>query len=296
MWFFGLIVVLLIGAVAVVASGRWGGMSAAYDDRPDVSVPARDVLTADDLARARFGVALRGYRMDEVDALLERLAREIAERDRRIADLERAVSPIVAGPGGVGFTSTQDYDPTDFDDTGYQEPILVGGDFPEPADPQPEQAQVEAEPEQQAQPEQQQAQPVQPEAERQPEQQALAEQPSQTEQRSEPPPQAQREAQAEQQVQPEQPPAGEPEQPRQIDPAQPSGQAWPDPLAEQAPAPQPPPQLPHEQNGQEPFDPEHTRAVEQQNPSPDDAAGEPPAPRGRHSAAPDLDVSQRPAR
>ncbi|GAA1548049.1 DivIVA domain-containing protein [Kribbella lupini] len=135
MWFFGLVVVVLIGAVAVVASGRWGAMSPAYDDRPDVSVPARQVLSSDDIATTRFAVALRGYRMDEVDGLLERLGREVAERDRRIADLERAVTPILHGPEGAGFTSRADYDLTDFDDTGYQKPILVGGDFPvaEPA-------------------------------------------------------------------------------------------------------------------------------------------------------------------
>lgn len=146
MWFFGLIVVLLIGAVAVVASGRWGAMAPAYDDRPDMTVPARQALTADDLETARFGVGLRGYRMDEVDTLLERVAREVAERDRRIADLERAVSPIIHGPEGAGFTARADYQPADFDDTGYNKPILVGGDFPTseqdavPAQPEPEPA------------------------------------------------------------------------------------------------------------------------------------------------------------
>ena len=40
--------------------------------------------------------------MDEVDSLLERVAGEVAERDRRIADLERAVRPIVQGPNGAG--------------------------------------------------------------------------------------------------------------------------------------------------------------------------------------------------
>ncbi|WP_238158348.1 DivIVA domain-containing protein, partial [Kribbella voronezhensis] len=130
MWFFALIVVVLIGAVAVVASGRWGAMSTAYDDRPDMSVPARQALTSDDIETARFGVGLRGYRMDEVDTLLERVAREVAERDRRIADLERAVTPIMHGPEGAGFTSRHTYDADDFDDTGYQLPILVGGDFP----------------------------------------------------------------------------------------------------------------------------------------------------------------------
>jgi len=135
MWFFGLIVVLLIGAVAVVASGRWGAMNTAYDDRPDMTVPARQALTSTDIESARFAVGVRGYRMDEVDTLLERVAKEVAERDRRIADLERAVAPIVEAPDGHGFTS-RPYDPAEFEDTGTQPPILVGGDFPadDPAD------------------------------------------------------------------------------------------------------------------------------------------------------------------
>lgn len=142
MWFFALIVVVLIGAVAVVASGRWGAMSTAYDDRPDMSVPARQALTSDDLETARFGVGLRGYRMDEVDTLLERVAREVAERDRRIADLERAVTPIMHGPEGAGFAPRNTYGPDDFDDTGYQLPIMVGGNFPEPPTAQATQAET----------------------------------------------------------------------------------------------------------------------------------------------------------
>ncbi|RZT19878.1 DivIVA domain-containing protein [Kribbella sp. VKM Ac-2569] len=129
MWFFGLIVVLLIGAVAVVASGRWGAMSTAYDDRPDMTVPARQALTSTDIESARFAVGVRGYRMDEVDTLLERVAKEVAERDRRIADLERAVAPIVEAPDGHGFSS-RPYDPAEFEDTGTQPPILVGGPDP----------------------------------------------------------------------------------------------------------------------------------------------------------------------
>jgi len=104
-WFFTLIIVLLIGAVAVVASGRWGGMSEAYDDRPDMRVPANRVLVAEDIESSKFAVSARGYRMDEVDSLLERVAREVAERDRRIADLERAVTPMVQGPDGSSFAT-----------------------------------------------------------------------------------------------------------------------------------------------------------------------------------------------
>jgi DivIVA domain-containing protein len=76
-WFFAVIIVLLMGAVAVVAAGRGGWMADVYDDRPDSRVQAEGPLTADDIRRVRFTTALRGYRMSEVDALLERLAEEL---------------------------------------------------------------------------------------------------------------------------------------------------------------------------------------------------------------------------
>jgi DivIVA domain-containing protein len=76
MWLFAILVVLALGAVAVVAAGRGRPMDPAYDDAPDSLVPAEGPVTADDLRRIRFPLAVRGYRMAEVDALLERLAEE----------------------------------------------------------------------------------------------------------------------------------------------------------------------------------------------------------------------------
>lgn len=55
-------------------------------------LPADRSLTADDIARLRFGITLRGYAMEQVDDVLDRLAREIAERDALIAEL-RACGP-----------------------------------------------------------------------------------------------------------------------------------------------------------------------------------------------------------
>lgn len=77
-WLFAFVIVAVLGAVAVVASGR-GGLRRTYDDRPDVRVPDGRPLTADDLARVRFTTAFRGYRMAEVDALVERLTRQLRE-------------------------------------------------------------------------------------------------------------------------------------------------------------------------------------------------------------------------
>ena len=77
MWFFAVLVVLAIGAVAVVASGIGAPLARSYDDRRDVAVPADRPLTAADLRGLRFTTAVRGYRASEVDGLLDRLATQL---------------------------------------------------------------------------------------------------------------------------------------------------------------------------------------------------------------------------
>lgn len=80
MWFFAILVVLAMGGVAMVASGRGGSMPPAYGDRPDLALPDDRPLEARDLRTVRFPLALRGYRMSDVDALLARLASELEDR------------------------------------------------------------------------------------------------------------------------------------------------------------------------------------------------------------------------
>lgn len=82
-WFFAILIVLVIGAVAVVASGRGGSMAQTYDDRPDARIQADGPLSATDIRRVRFSTGLRGYRMSEVDTLLDRLALELETREPR---------------------------------------------------------------------------------------------------------------------------------------------------------------------------------------------------------------------
>jgi len=82
-WIFALVIVGLMGVVAVVATGRGGSMREVYDDRPDVRIQADGPLTARDLERVRFTTAFRGYRMSEVDTLLERVMEELERRPPR---------------------------------------------------------------------------------------------------------------------------------------------------------------------------------------------------------------------
>jgi DivIVA domain-containing protein len=91
-WLFAILIVLAMGGVAMVASGRGGSMDPAYDDRPDLALPTDRPIGAADLRTVRFPLALRGYRMSDVDTLLARLATELedaGERDDERAD-ERA--------------------------------------------------------------------------------------------------------------------------------------------------------------------------------------------------------------
>jgi len=81
-----LVVAALAFAVVAVVTGRTEVMA---DMPPDAApgLPAERPVRSDDVAAARFDLAFRGYRMDQVDALLERLSVEFAARDEEIASL-----------------------------------------------------------------------------------------------------------------------------------------------------------------------------------------------------------------
>lgn len=78
------LVAVVVFAVAALAVGRFDRMAPAVPDGPHTGLGARSVA-ADDVADVRFGMAARGYRMAEVDAVLARLAYEIAWRDEELA-------------------------------------------------------------------------------------------------------------------------------------------------------------------------------------------------------------------
>ncbi len=97
-WFIAVVIVAALGVAAVAAAGGLGGM--AKEPVRDVyrqDLPDDRRLAAADINGLRFGTALRGYAMDQVDDILDRLSREIAERDDLIARL-RGDQPAVDHP------------------------------------------------------------------------------------------------------------------------------------------------------------------------------------------------------
>lgn len=77
-----------------------GGLTAPVSSLPPVLLPEKPA--AADVDHLRFALGLRGYRMDQVDEVLDKLRDELAAKDARIAELEERIgaaqnSPL-AGP------------------------------------------------------------------------------------------------------------------------------------------------------------------------------------------------------
>ncbi|WP_043441007.1 DivIVA domain-containing protein [Arthrobacter sp. L77] len=112
--FLVILAVLLVGGTALLASGRplpallrrpgaalradpaarpaGGGLGLVEPvaGLPPVLLPEQPC--APDVDAVRFGLGLRGYRMDQVDEVLDRLAAALAERDAVIGELRSRLS------------------------------------------------------------------------------------------------------------------------------------------------------------------------------------------------------------
>jgi DivIVA domain-containing protein len=85
------VTVLVVGALVFLGGslllGRGESRPPADLDRSPLELPEDRPVTADDLRAARISVTVRGYRMTEVDWLVEQLAQTLEERDAQLAEL-----------------------------------------------------------------------------------------------------------------------------------------------------------------------------------------------------------------
>lgn len=86
-----LAVVVAAVTLAVVGGGENGPLPEAVPDRLTDCLPLDRPVGRADVDGLRIPLAVRGYRMADVDDALSRLGAELAERDARIADLESAL-------------------------------------------------------------------------------------------------------------------------------------------------------------------------------------------------------------
>ncbi len=102
--------VLLVAALLFLGAslllGRGETQPAAEPDRSPVQLPDDRPVTGDDVRALQLSVAVRGYRMSEVDWLLEQFAEALDERDAELAELrarfhrDADTDPGIAVPAG----------------------------------------------------------------------------------------------------------------------------------------------------------------------------------------------------
>ncbi|MEU8568297.1 DivIVA domain-containing protein [Streptomyces pathocidini] len=93
-WFLLIALVAVVAAVTLVVVGGDDGVALpeALPDRLEDPLPADRPVGRADVEALRLPMAVRGYRMAEVDEALDRLGTELAERDARIEELEAALA------------------------------------------------------------------------------------------------------------------------------------------------------------------------------------------------------------
>jgi DivIVA domain-containing protein len=85
------IVVLLVGLTAAAVMGRFGGFladptsSQSFGGLRPTDPPA-EPLKADDLGELHFDQALRGYRMDQVDEVIDALTERLRELEAQLQE------------------------------------------------------------------------------------------------------------------------------------------------------------------------------------------------------------------
>jgi DivIVA domain-containing protein len=113
------VAVLLVGGVLfLVASlvlGRGETQPPADPDRSPVELPEDRAVTGTDVRALRITVTARGYRMAEVDWLLDQLARTLDERDAELAGLRaeltaRSRQEMPTDPGAAGADPGAEHD------------------------------------------------------------------------------------------------------------------------------------------------------------------------------------------
>jgi DivIVA domain-containing protein len=96
--------VLIVGALLFLGAslllGRGETQPPAEQDRSPVALPDARPVTSDDIRALQFSVTARGYRMTEVDWLLDQFALVLDERDAEIAAL-RAQLPVHPAPAAA---------------------------------------------------------------------------------------------------------------------------------------------------------------------------------------------------
>jgi DivIVA domain-containing protein len=92
-----LVIAAIVFGVTVMVSGNDPGLTPVEPDGRALPLPSDRPLGEDDVVRTRFDIALRGYRMSQVDQALQRAAYDIGYKGELIGVLEAEVQALREG-------------------------------------------------------------------------------------------------------------------------------------------------------------------------------------------------------
>ncbi len=111
---FFLALILIAGLLFLAASlvfGRGEEMAPAPPDSTPVELPDDRPVSGEDVRGLRLSMVLRGYRMGEVDWVLDQLAQALEQRDEVVADRERQLEELRAAAAGNSAASGEVAEP-----------------------------------------------------------------------------------------------------------------------------------------------------------------------------------------
>jgi DivIVA domain-containing protein len=88
---------LIVFGITVLVTGDDAGLAPAEPDGRSLPLPAERPLTEADLTELKFDLALRGYRMAQVDVALRRAAYDIGYKEELIRVLQAEVDALREG-------------------------------------------------------------------------------------------------------------------------------------------------------------------------------------------------------
>lgn len=102
---FMLLVAAVVFLLAAMVFGRGEELAPLPPGASPTRLPASD-LTGADIGQVRFQLVLRGYKMSEVDWVMQRIGNEVDELRAKVAELERELADAeqssgAALPGGA---------------------------------------------------------------------------------------------------------------------------------------------------------------------------------------------------
>jgi len=99
-WVFVALIVVVIGFAFLASVGRLGELTPQVDDRPVPALPSDRRLEPGDLENLAFAVVPRGYSMEQVEALLDRVADEMAATNQSLPRREVPADALGPVPNG----------------------------------------------------------------------------------------------------------------------------------------------------------------------------------------------------